>query len=141
MNKSIFILAVLFSCMFISCSSDDDNNEDSYSSVTVEELEKQPSFEYQGANTVIIWFRGGKLNVYNDAKIKSSSLLLTYNYTLNDRTITLTKGDETYKGFIMSYTLNSKKKLGLFTTYNGEIGDLPQDIVHHYDYSNLRLDK
>lgn len=153
MKKEFKLLGLLI-CLILgmtACSSDDDDNKSELEAITVAELESVPSFTYSYESTidskysytVYIWFRNGRMSYYKNASTASRSDYRSYSYSINDKKITLsTNYGDSYTGYIVKYTKKDKQQLVLADGLDGtDLGNLPEDLMNWYDYSNIDLSK
>ena len=157
--KSIIILALSICFVLMSCGKDDDSNMSNSENdvITIAELEKQPSFvysynssvNYKNSYTTYIWFRDGVMSVWKEGTTNVNSFYRSYKYSIDGKKLTITtiallSGDKTtsYFGYITKFDSHSKKQLAIVQGLDGtNLGNLPEDIVHYYDYSSIDFSK
>lgn len=154
MNRYFMSLLIGIIISIVSCSDkDDDNNNQYFGSISIEELESTPSFVYVHNNEAYplysyetyIWFRKGKMNIFKHGATQSRSFTRQFSYTLSDQKLTLTSSSygitTKYEGYLSKYIHGDKRQLVLSLGLTGKEpeGNLPDDYLHWYDYSSISI--
>lgn len=146
---SFVTIFISFLCIsFASCGSDDDGdeNEDKLPAITIAELESQPSFVYSSSSyETYISFKNGVMTLWENKYTSKYDTYRTYKYTIDGKKLSLVQinsSDKTiYQGYIVKFPKNDGRyQLAIVQGLDGtNIGNLPKEVVHYYEYSSFDL--
>ena len=148
----VALIATMSLFSLTSCSKDGtgDNDGDGYdryglSTVTIEELEAQPSFYYENQSTkttYYVWFRNGVMTFFLDSPKSSEGYVMSYKYKIDGYNLTIWNSSNTYTGYISKTERKNQKILAISQGIDGtNLGNLPKDLMHEYRYGTFRFDK
>jgi len=116
--------------------------------VTASELENSTSHVYSyevvsatGSYTVYIAFQDSTMTLLKYSDDSSNNYVHNYTYHIDKETLVLTSTDytgitTTYYGSISKYLSEGEPQLVIS---QGDMGNLPDELVHWYNYSSINL--